>query len=51
MFRPFSLGHHQVISLSRGNYIMYDIMCDIKLLVINEISFFVYKTLIIIYFL
>jgi hypothetical protein len=20
MFRPFSLGHHQVVSLSRGNY-------------------------------
>jgi len=30
MFRPSSLGHHQVISLYRGNYTIYDTIFDIK---------------------
>jgi len=29
MFRPSSLGH-QVISLYRGNYTIYDTICEIK---------------------
>jgi len=29
MFRPSSLGHHQVISLYRGDYTIYDTMCEI----------------------
>jgi len=47
MFRPCSLNHNQVISLYRGNYTMYDTICEIKSLLFNEISFFVYKNLII----
>jgi len=29
MFRPSSLGHHQVISLYRGKCTIYDVMCEI----------------------
>jgi hypothetical protein len=35
MFRHSLLGHHQVISLNRGNYTI----CYIKPLILNEISF------------
>jgi hypothetical protein len=46
MFRHFSLGHHQVISRSGEKYKIYDKMCSIKLLKINEISFFVKRDLV-----
>jgi hypothetical protein len=39
MFRLYSLGHHQVVSLYRANCTI----CKIKSLLFNEISFFVYK--------
>jgi hypothetical protein len=39
MFRPSSVGHHQVISIIRGNYTIYDTLCNVKPLVFNEISF------------
>jgi len=48
MFRLSLLGRHQVISLYRGNYTIYDTMCEIKSLLFNEISFFVNKIIIII---
>jgi len=43
MFRLSSLGHHQVISRYRGNCTIYDTVCEIKSLLLNEVSFFVYK--------
>jgi len=46
MFRPSSLGHHQAISLYPGNCTIYDRVCEIKSLLFNEVSFFVYKILI-----
>jgi len=45
MFRLYSLGRHQVISLYRGNYTIYDTICGIKSLLFNEILFIVYKIL------
>ena len=39
MFRPFTLGHHQVVSLNRGNHTMCDTICGIRSLLFNEISF------------
>jgi hypothetical protein len=38
MLRPSSLGH-QIISIIRGNYTVYDTICNVKPLVFNEISF------------
>ena len=35
MFRPSSLGHHQVISLYRGNYTVYDRICELKSLFVK----------------
>ena len=51
MFRPSTLGHHQVTSLNRGNHTMYDTICGNMSLLFIEISFFVYKNLIITFFL
>jgi hypothetical protein len=41
MFRLSSLGHHQVISVYRGNCTIYDTIPKIKSLLFNEISFFI----------
>ena len=38
MFRPFTLGHHQVISFDQGNYTMNNTICGIRSLLFNEIS-------------
>jgi hypothetical protein len=43
MFRFSSLSHRQVISPYRGNCTIYDTVCEIKPLLFNEFSFFVYK--------
>ena len=45
MFQPSSLDHHQVTSLYLGNYTIYETIREIKSLLFNEISFFVYKIL------
>ena len=41
MFRPYFLGHHQVLYLIEGNYTI----CDIRSLVFKEISFSSVKSL------
>jgi len=38
MFRLSSLGHHQVVSLYRGNYTMYGMIQYVELLLFNETS-------------
>jgi len=41
MFRPSSLGHHHGMRLYRGNYTIYDTMCEIKSLLFNEVCYVV----------
>ena len=36
MFRPTSLGHHQVISIYRRNYTIYDTTFEIKSLLFEQ---------------
>jgi hypothetical protein len=45
MFRPLFLGHYQVVSLIQGNCAI----CDIELLIFNEISFSSIKSYCILY--
>jgi len=45
MFRLSSLGHHQVVSLYRGNYTMYDMMQYVKFIIVQRDLVFVYKSL------
>jgi len=44
MFRPFTLGHHQIVSLNRGNHTTYDTKRGIRSLLFNEISFLSIKS-------
>jgi len=43
MFRLFSLGHRQVLSLYRGHYKMYDMIKYVEFITIQRDLDFVYK--------
>jgi len=45
MFRLSSLGHHQVVSLYRGNYTMCNMIQYVKFIIIQRHLVFVYKSL------
>ena len=44
LVKPFTLGHHQVVSLKRGNHTMRDAICGIRSLLFN-IFHMLYHTL------